>query len=97
MADLLFVQGDGNQVLLDDISMDAVVYPGEVSANVPARLFLIFVFEALELFDEKELELHRNPHAKFKGNLLVRVCAAIPAFAFEGSGRTWPEGVAIWR
>lgn len=66
-----------DEVFFNCIRVDAVVDFDEVALDVPAKLALLFVFEALELLDEIEFELHAQPRRKLKDNVFVGVSSAI--------------------
>ena len=90
--------GDGrrNECFLDGIGMDAVVDLGQGALEVPAKLEagVFFFFEPLELLDEIELELDRDPGSEFKGDVLVGVGAAVAARSGDqpdGGGRINPS------
>ena len=68
-----------NQVGLDGVGMNPVVDLREVALDVPAKLLELLLLQPLELLDEIQLELDRNPRGKFKGDILVGECAAIAA------------------
>ena len=74
---LLGAEGGGDQMLLDGVGVDAVVDFGKVAANVPAQRFSLIFLEALELFDEVELELYRHPGCELEGDVLMGVGAAV--------------------
>jgi len=61
----------------DGIGINAIVDFGKATADVPAQLFLLFVFKALEFFDEIEFKLYRNPGGKLKGNIFVSISASV--------------------
>ena len=49
--------------------------------------FGFLVFEALELFDEVELEFRADPHAEFKGDIFMGIGAAVsPCFGEDADG-----------
>lgn len=68
-----------NQVLLDSICMDAVIDLGQISLDVPAKLFHFLGLEPLKLLDQIQFEFDRDPRGKLEGNLLVSVGSAIAA------------------
>lgn len=67
--------------------MNTVIELGERAVEVPGeREADVFVLlESLELFDEVELELHRNPGGEFEGDVLVGEGAAVPAWTRDHS------------
>ena len=76
-----------NEVLLDGVGVNAVVDLGEVAADVPTELIALPFLEALELLDEVELELDRNPGRELEGNVLVGVRPAIaPSLGCDANG-----------
>ena len=87
-GDLLCGKLRRNQIFLDGVRMDAVVDLGQVSLNVPAKLFHFLGLKSLKLFDQIDFELRANPHAKLKGDVLVGVCAAISSSLCPQSNRT---------
>jgi hypothetical protein len=59
--------------------MDAVVDLRQVAFDVPAKLSVLILFKALELFNQIEFKLNGYPRSKFKGNILVGIGAAVAA------------------
>lgn len=80
-VDLFRGQRNWNQVLLYGVCMDAIVYLREVSIDVPAELCVFSLFQALELFDELDLEFWTDPHPKLEGDIFMCVCPAVPTNA----------------
>ena len=66
-----------DEVLLDGISVDAVVYLREFPFGAPAQLGLLLLLEALEFTHQIYLEFGTNPHSKLKRDVLVRISAPI--------------------
>ena len=66
-----------NQILLDGIRMDAVVDLGQISLDVPAKLFHLLGLEPLKFLDQIQLEFNRNPGGKLKGDLFVCISATL--------------------
>lgn len=75
--------GDGgrDERFLDGIRVDAVVDLGEGALEVPLELeaVIFIIFEALELDNQVELELRRNPRGEFKGDVPVGKGAPVAA------------------
>lgn len=73
--------GDGGweECFFDGIGVDAVVDLGEGALEVPIQLeaVVFLVLEALEFFDELELEFDGNPGGEFEGDILVGIGAAV--------------------
>ena len=62
--------------------MDAVIDLGQISLDVPAKLFHFLGLESFKFFDQIDFELRADPHAELKGNVFVGICTAyLPAFA----------------
>ena len=66
-----------DQVLLDSICMDAVIDLGQISLDVPAKLFHFLGLEPLKFLDQIQLEFNRNPGGKLKGDLFVCISATV--------------------
>ena len=77
--------------------MNAVVYFGKVTADVPSQLFLLFVFQALEFFDEIKFKLYRNPGGKLKSNIFVSISASIAACLGDNSNSIGFFYPLFWR
>jgi len=75
-AGLGFAQLGRDKVGLDGVGVDAVVYLGEVAADVPAEGLALGFLQTLEFLDEVELELDRDPRGELQGDVEMRVGAA---------------------
>ncbi|MGP1667104.1 MAG: hypothetical protein ACTS5I_14615, partial [Rhodanobacter sp.] len=60
-VDLLRCQLRRYQPGFDGIGMQPIVDFGQVAADVPAQLFALGLFQALELFDEVNFEFRTDP------------------------------------
>jgi len=64
-------------MLLNGVGVDAVIDFCQIASDVPAQSFPLVFLETLKLLDQIELELHRHPGGKFKGNILVGICSTV--------------------
>ena len=88
-----------DEVGFDRIGVDAVVELGEGSVEVPGEgeAVVFVVLEALEILDESNFELDRNPGSEFEGNILVGIGSAVASghrYETDGSGAIKP---LFWR
>ena len=63
-----------NQILLDGICMDSIVDLGQISLDVPAKLFHFLGLESFKFLDQIDFELRADPHTELKGNVFVGIC-----------------------
>lgn len=61
--------------------MDQIIAPGEKPLGIPFQLqpVILLRLETLVLLEQVELKYRTDGGAEFKGNVLVRVCSAIPS------------------
>ena len=77
----------GYKIGSDCIGVDMIVNLRQLSFGTPSNGFLFFLFQSLELLDDKNLELRTNPHGKLKGNILVSIGAAVTScFGLQADG-----------
>jgi len=69
----------GDDVALDCVRVDAVVYLRQLALGRPSELRLLLGLKALELANEIDLELWADPHGELKGDVLVGECPSIAA------------------
>lgn len=62
-----------NEILLDGIRVDMVVYFREFSLGRPSQQSLFLLFQPLELLDKIQLELHGNPAGKLERDVALRI------------------------
>ena len=58
-----------DEVGLDGVGVDAVVDLGEIAADIPAEGLALGFLESLELLDQVQLELDRDPRGEFQGDV----------------------------
>lgn len=69
------------------IGVDMIVNLRQLSFGTPSNGFLFFLFQSLELLDDKNLELRTNPHGKLKGNIRVSIGTAVTScFGLQADG-----------
>lgn len=68
-----------DQVFLDGVGMDEVIYLGEGALEVLGQLeaVVFLIFEALELFDEVDFENGTDRRAKLKGDVNMRISTSV--------------------
>ena len=72
-----------NEMGFHRVGVNAVIELGKGAVEVPGerKAAVFVVLEPLEFLDEVNFEFGAYPHAEFKGDVLVRIGAAIPARA----------------
>ena len=84
ITDLLRRKLRGDEVFFDGIGMNAVIDFCKLALCRPTELFLFFLFETLELFDEIQLEFGRDPACKLEGDVLMSIHAAVVSATGNG-------------
>lgn len=83
----------GGQCLWDEIFLDSIgMYPvidlGEISLDIPAKLFHLLGLEPFKLLDQIDFELRADPHTELEGNVLVGICPAVSSSLRFEANRT---------
>lgn len=66
-----------DDVILDRVRMYPIIDFSKLTFDRPIKLLLLFSFQPLELLDDIQIDLRRDPRCELQRDILVGVSAAV--------------------